>query len=86
MVVEVRHPSGFLSALEVPVEVLIHGSPPFPVLGREGVFQFYDVLFRAGPDPTRGMFLFSPRDGTGRGRAPSDLAVKSGHRRRAVGG
>ena len=86
MVVEVRHPSGLLPPIEVPVELMRWKSPPFPVLGRGGFFEAFDILFRLGPVPERGMFYLSPQDPPGVGRVRRRAAARSEHRRRGVAG
>jgi len=83
MVVEVRHPSEWLRPLEVPVEVLLGKWPPFPVLGRAGFFESFDVLFRLGPAPERGMFYLSPYIPPEDRRIPRRGASRSERRRRA---
>ncbi len=84
MYVEVIHPSAVLPLIEVPVEILHGRAPPFPVLGREGWFQAYDILFRVGPLPERGMFYLSPHNDSGRRRSSRRSAVRSEHRGRAM--
>jgi len=69
----------------VPVEVLRGKRPPFPVLGREGFFQAFDILFRLGPVPERGMFCLSPRHLDDHS-IPGRLVARSDHRRRALCG
>ncbi|MEK6852154.1 MAG: retropepsin-like aspartic protease [Candidatus Thermoplasmatota archaeon] len=60
MIVEIHHHSGWLTPIEVPVEVPARGAPPIDVLGREGFFAAYDILFRLGPVPERGVFVVAP--------------------------
>lgn len=86
MVVEVLHPSGRLPPIEVPVDVLRGREPPLPVLGRDGFFQAFDVLFRVGPEPERGMFLLTPNDSSGDRRVKKHAATRSGPRTRRLAG
>jgi len=67
MVVEIRHASGWMTPIEVPVEVPTQGAPPIDVLGREGFFESYDIVFRLGPAPDRGMFCVIPHAAERRG-------------------
>jgi hypothetical protein len=57
VLVEVHHPSGWLSPVRIRVEVPSRPMGlPFAVLGREGFFEAFDIAFTLCPIPERGMF------------------------------
>jgi len=64
ILLEVRHVSGWLSPIRIPVEIPPEPMGlPFAVLGREGFFEAFDVAFLLGPAPGRGMFCLSSAPG-----------------------
>jgi len=83
MTVEIRHGVGWMDPITVPVDVLIRGGPPFPALGREGVFEVFDIVFQLGPEPKRGMFHLISH-GTPRMRRVLPMALPRGASRRQV--
>lgn len=83
MIVEIRHGAGWMDAITVPVDVPILGDQPVAALGREGVFDIYDILFQLGPEPERGMFHLVSHPSPPTRRV---LPMRSGLRRKALGG
>lgn len=86
MVAAIRHALEWLPSMTIPVEVPLQGAPPLPVLGREGVFDRFDVLFRLGPAPSRGMFYLIPRSAPETRRILPRHATGRGRRETTVGG
>jgi len=80
IVVEIRHGTEWLSPISVPVEVPVRGAPPLAILGREGVFEVFDILFQLGVVPDRGMFHLVPHESPRR-RLPGHRAgIRRRHR------
>jgi len=86
MLVEVRCGSQWLPPLEVPVDVPLRVAPPFPILGRAGVFEIYDILFQMGTPPERGMFHLVPHESPRLKKVFPRPSQPGARRRRAVGG
>jgi hypothetical protein len=86
MTVEIRYGVGWMDPITVPVDVPIRGAPPFPALGREGVFDVYDILFRLGPEQARGMFHLISHEESGRRRVLPTASPRGASRRKVLAG